>query len=70
MLSIILVFRTFHKRAVRTKLDINVLIIVIMNLSLSSLGKFDDTKGVTRSPKSKKDRLYNGYKKKDRLYNG
>ena len=31
--------------------------------------KFEDTKGVMRSRKSKKDRQYNG-RKKDRQYNG
>jgi len=31
---------------------------------------FKDTKGVTRSRQSKKDRQYNGQKKKYRQYNG
>ena len=34
------------------------------------LEKFEDSKGVIRGPKSKKDRQYNGQKKKDRQYNG
>jgi hypothetical protein len=32
--------------------------------------KFEDTKGVIRSSKSKKERQYNGEKRKDRQYNG
>jgi hypothetical protein len=34
-----------------------------------TLSKFEDTKGVIRSQKSKKDRQHNGQKKKDKRTN-
>ena len=37
---------------------------------LCELEEFEDTKGVIRICKSKKDRQHNGYKKKDRQHNG
>jgi hypothetical protein len=44
--------------------------ICVKTTKYSDKKKFEDTKGVIRNRKSKKDGQYNGQKKKDGQYNG